>query len=304
MAGSTLVFEAPRSARSAGRASPIRRLLRSPSGAVGAVLLTILLAAGFGASFVTPYNPAAQNLSITVHPPSLTPVRGAVHLLGTDQLGRDILSRLLVGLRISLLVALTVVPLSTVLGLTVGMVTGYRGGWLDVALMRLVDAQLSIPTLLLAIAVVAVLGTGLLQIVAVLVIAGWPGYARVMRAEVLALREREFAAAARAVGASDARILAQHVLPNVLPTVLVLGTLHLPVVIIFEAALSFLGLGIQPPTPSLGQMIGQSQDLVWQAWWMPTIPGVAITLVVLAFNLLGDRIRDVLDPRLRGLGPV
>jgi peptide/nickel transport system permease protein len=304
MAGSTLVFEAPRSRRSAGRASPLGRLLRSPSGAAGAGLLAIVLVAGFGLSFVTPYGPAEQNLSIPVHPPSLAPARGGVHLLGTDQLGRDVFSRLLVGLRISLLVALAVVPLSTALGLAVGMVTGYRGGWVDVALMRLVDAQLSIPTLLLAVAVVAVLGTGLLQIVAVLVIAGWPGYARVVRAEALALREREFAAAARAVGASDARILAQHVLPNVLPTVLVLGTLHLPVVIIFEAALSFLGLGIQPPTPSLGQMIGQAQDLVWQAWWMPTIPGVAITLVVLAFNLLGDRMRDVLDPRLRGLGPV
>jgi len=231
-------------------------------------------------------------------------VGGGVHLLGTDQLGRDIFSRLLVGLRISLVVALTVVPLSTALGLVVGMLTGYHGGWLDVALMRLTDAQLSIPTFLLAVAVVAVLGTGLPQIVTVLVIAGWPGYARVVRAEVLALREREFAAAARAVGASDTRILTRHVLPNVVPTVLVLGTLHLPIVIVFEAALSFLGLGIQPPTPSLGQMIGQAQDLVWQAWWMPTIPGVAITLVVLAFNLLGDRMRDVLDPRLRGLGPV
>jgi peptide/nickel transport system permease protein len=219
-------------------------------------------------------------------------------------LGRDVFSRLLVGLRISLLVAVAVVPLSTLLGLAVGMVTGYRGGWLDVALMRLVDAQLSIPTLLLTVAVVCVLGSGLLQIVVVLVIAGWPQYARVVRAEVLSLREREFAAAARAVGASDVRILAQHVLPNLVPTVLVLATLHLPVVIIAEAALSFLGLGIQPPTPSLGQMLGYSQEMIWRAWWMPTIPGVAITLVVLAFNLTGDRMRDVLDPRLRGLGPV
>ena len=304
MAGSTLAFEAPRRASRAGRESPVRRLLRSPSGAVGAALLALLLAAGFVGSFVTPYDPAAQNLGLTVHPPSLTPVRGGVHLLGTDQLGRDVFSRLLVGLRISLLVALAVVPLSTLAGLIVAMVTGYRGGWLDVALMRLVDAQLSIPTLLLTVAVVAVLGTGLLQIVAVLVVAGWPGYARVVRSEVLSLREREFVAAARAVGASDVRILAQHMLPNVLPTVLVLATLHLPVVIVLEAALSYLGLGIQPPTPSLGQMLGYSQELVWQAWWMPTIPGVAITLVVLAFNLLGDRMRDVLDPRLRGLGPV
>ncbi len=304
MAGSTLAFAAPRSARSDERASTVRRLLRSPSGAVGAALLAVLLVAGFGASFVTPYDPAAENLAIPVHPPSLAPVADGVHVLGTDQLGRDVLSRLLVGLRISLVVALAVVPLSTALGLAIGMVTGYRGGWVDVALMRLVDAQLSIPTLLLAVAVVAVLGFGLSQIIAVLVIAGWPGYARVVRAEALALREREYAAAARAVGASDVRILARHVLPNVFPTVLVLGTLHLPVVIVFEAALSFLGLGIQPPTPSLGQMIQQAQDFVYQAWWMPTIPGVVITLVVLAFNLLGDRIRDVLDPRLRGLGPV
>ncbi len=304
MAGSTLVFEAPRRGRSAARASPVRRLLRSPSGTVGVALLAIIFAAGFGGAFVTPYDPAAQNLSITVHPPSLTATANGVHLLGTDQLGRDILSRLLVGLRISLLMALTVVPLSMMLGVTGGMVSGYRGGWFDVALMRLVDAQLSIPTLLLAVAVVAVLGTGLFQIMAVLVIAGWPGYARVVRAEVLALRQREFVAAAHALGAADTRILGRHVLPNLAPTMLVLGTLHLPVVIIFEAALSFLGLGIQPPTPSLGQMIASAQSLLWQAWWMPVIPGVAITLVVLAFNLLGDRMRDVLDPRLRGLGRV
>lgn len=301
MAGWTPVFARPRIERR-GLPPLARRLLRSPSGAVGTVLLAMLTVSAFGASWVTPYGPAAQDLSVTVHPPSLTPVRGKLHLLGTDQLGRDILSRLLVGLRISLLVALAVVPLSMLLGLAVGLVTGYRGGWLDVALMRLVDAQLAIPTLLLMVAAVAVLGSGLVQIVMVLVIAGWPTYARVVRAEVLALREREFVAAARAVGASDVRIVGRHVLPNVMPTVLVLAMLQLPVVIIWEAALSFLGLGIQPPTPSLGQMLGHSQEVVWRAWWMPTIPGVAITLVVLAFNLMGDRLRDVLDPRLRGLG--
>src|SRR5262249_11510157 len=214
-----------------------RRILRSPSGALGTVLLAVLLAAAFGASWMTPYDPAAQDLRATVQPPSLSPVRGSLHVLGTDQLGRDVFSRLLVGLRISLLVALAVVPLSTLAGLTVAMVTGYRGGWLGVALMRLVDAPLSLPTLPLTLAAGAGLGWGLLQIVAVLVIAGWPSYARVVRAEVLTLREREFVAAARAVGASDVRILAQHVLPNVLPTVLVLATLHLPVVIVLEAAL-------------------------------------------------------------------
>jgi peptide/nickel transport system permease protein len=277
-------------------------VLGSPSGAVGALLLAALVVAAFGLSWVTPYDPAAQDLGATVRRPSVTAVGGQVHLLGTDQLGRDILSRLLVGLRISLLVALVVVPLSTLLGLAAGMATGYRGGWLDLALMRVVDAQLAIPTLLLMVAVVAVLGSGLLQIVAVLALTGWPTYARVVRAEVMALRERDFVAAARVVGASDARILVRHVLRNILPTTLVLATLQLPVVIVLEAALSFLGLGIQPPTPSLGQMLGHSQEMVWRAWWMPTIPGVAITIVVLAFNLVGDRLRDVLDPRLRGLG--
>ena len=303
MASSTLVSARPRTERRGLPLLPLR-VLRSLSGAVGAALLAVLTAASLGAPWVTPYDPAAQDLSVTARPPSLTPIRGHVHLLGTDQLGRDILSRLLVGLRISLLVALMVVPFSLLLGLVTGMVTGYRGGWFDLALMRLVDAQLAIPTLLLMVAVVAVLGSGLPQIVMVLVIAGWPTYARVVRAEVLALRDREFVAAAQALGASDARILARHVLRNVLPTVLVLATLQLPVVIILEASLSFLGLGIQPPTPSLGQMLGHSQEMVWRAWWMPTIPGVAITLLVLAFNLMGDRLRDVLDPRLRGLGQV
>lgn len=303
MGSSTLAYAPPRTERK-GPSFRALRLLRSLSGVVGTVLLTVLAAAAVGAPWVTPYDPAAQDLSATARPPSLTPVRGQIHLLGTDQLGRDILSRLLIGLRISLAVALMVVPLSMLLGLVTGMVTGYRGGWLDLALMRVVDAQLAIPTLLLMVAVVAVAGTGLPQIVMVLVIAGWPTYARVVRAEVLALRDREFVAAARAVGASDARVLARHLFRNLLPTVMVLATLQLPVVIVLEASLSFLGLGIQPPTPSLGQMLGHSQEMVWRAWWMPTIPGVAITLLVLAFNLMGDRLRDVLDPRLRGLGHV
>jgi peptide/nickel transport system permease protein len=303
MGGSTLGYVSRLPERRAAR-SFTRRVLRNPAGAVGTVLLALLVVAAFGASWVTPYDPVAQDLAVTVRPPSLAPVAGKVHLLGTDQLGRDILSRLLVGLRISLLVGFAVVPLAMLLGLAAGMVSWYRSGWIDAALMRLVDAQLSIPTLLLMVAVVAALGSGLVQIVTVLIIAGWPTYTRVGRAEVLGLRERDFVTAARAVGASDVRILTRHVLPNMVPTLLVLATLHLPVVIILEAALSFLGLGIQPPTPSLGQMLGYSQELVWRAWWMPTIPGVAITLVVLALNLMGDRLRDVLDPRLRGLGPV
>jgi peptide/nickel transport system permease protein len=302
MDGSILVSgQAPRVRR--GFSFVLRRLVRSPSGAIGSVLLLLLLLAGFGASWVTPYAPSRGDLRVTVSPPALSPVRGQVHLLGTDQLGRDILSRLLVGLRISLLVAFGVVPISMLLGLTGGLVSGYFGGRLDLLLMRAVDAQLAIPTLLLLIAIVAVLGTGLVQIVLVLAVAGWLTYARVLRAEVLSLREREFVAAAQAVGANDLRIIWRHILPNVLPTTIVLATLQLPTVIIWEAALSFLGLGIQPPTPSLGQMLGHSQEVVWRAWWMPAIPGTTISIVALAFNLLGDRMRDVLDPRLRGIGP-
>jgi len=149
---------------------------------------------------------------------------------------------------------------------------------------------------------VAVLGAGLAQIVVVLAVASWPTYARVLRAEALSLKEREFVVAARATGLGDGRILRRHILPNVLPTVIVLATLQLPTVILWEAALSFLGLGIQPPTPSLGQMLGHSQEVVWRAWWMPAIPGTTISLVTLGFNVLGDRARDVLDSRLRGIG--
>lgn len=266
------------------------------------MLVIVLALAAFGASWMPPYNPAAQDLGSTLRPPSLSPVRGQVHLLGTDQLGRDVFSRLLVGLRISLLLAFAVVPISMLLGMTVGVVTGYYRGQLDLVLMRAVDAQLAIPTLLLMVAVVAVLGSGILQIFLILVIAGWPTYTLVLRAEVLALRGQEFLTAATAVGTGDRRILLRHVLPNVMPAAIVLATLQLPTVIIWEASLSFLGLGIQPPTPSLGAMLGHSQEVVWQAWWMPAIPGVAISLVVLGFNLIGDRMRDILDPRLRGLG--
>jgi peptide/nickel transport system permease protein len=299
MSGSTLV-SAPGSLERRGP-SFLLRLIRSPSGAVGGLLLSVVIIAAFGFSWLTPYNPSAQDLRATIRPPALHPVQGKLHLLGTDQLGRDILSRLLVGLRISLLVAFSVVPTSVMLGLAVGLTSGYFGASLDLVLMRIVDAQLAIPTLLLLIAAVAAVGSGLLQIIMVLALAGWPINARILRSEVLALRQREFVTAASAVGARDLSILLRHVLPNVFPTVVVLATLELPTVIIFEAALSFLGLGIQPPTPSLGQMLGYSQEVVWQAWWMPTIPGLVISLVVLAFNLIGDRIRDVVDPRLRGM---
>jgi peptide/nickel transport system permease protein len=279
----------------------LRRVAKGPTGTTGSLLLIFVVVAAFGLSWVTPYDPAAQNLPARLHVPSLHPVQGQVHLLGTDQLGRDTLSRLLIGARVSLLVALSVVPLALALGLAVGLTGGYFGKKLDLMLMRVADTQLAIPTLLLLIAVVAVFGSGLVQIILVLALAAWPTNARVLRAEVLTLREHEFVTAAFSIGANDVRIILRHLLPNLLPTIIVLATLELPSVIVWEASLSFLGLGIQAPLLSLGQMLGYAQEAVWVAWWMPTIPGLAITLVVLAFNLIGDRVRDVVDPRLRGV---
>ena len=300
MAGLTLAFAPARRTRSRGRGF-LRRLAGDPAGRIVCALLILLFAAGFGASWIVPYNTSAEDLVAALHTPSLSAANGHVHPLGTDKLGRDVLSRVLVGLRVSLSVAFAVVPLSTALGVGMGLLSGYAGGRTDLALMRVVDAQMAIPALLLMIAVIAALGPGLAQIVAVLAVAGWPVYARVIRSEVLALRRREFVAAATAVGVPSARIMVRHVAPNVLPTTIVLATLQLPIVIVSEAALSFLGLGIQPPTPSLGQMLAEAQDVIWQAWWLPVIPGAMISIVVLVFNLLGDRVRDILDPRLRGI---
>jgi len=300
MAGLTLAFGPARATRKRGRGF-LRRLTGNTSGWVTCALLVVLFVAGFGASWIVPYNPSAQDLVVALHTPSLNPANGHVHLLGTDKLGRDVLSRVLVGLRVSLSVAFAVVPLSAAVGVAMGVLSGYMGGHADLALMRVVDAQMAIPALLLMIAVIAALGPGLVQIVGVLAIAGWPIYARVIRSEVIGLRQREFVAAATAVGVPNRRIMIRHVAPNVLPTVIVLATLQLPIVIVSEAALSFLGLGIQPPTPSLGQMLAEAQDVIWQAWWLPVIPGAMISIVVLVFNLLGDRVRDILDPRLRGI---
>src|SRR5262245_5376454 len=239
MAGSTLDCE-PMSHERRRTSGFVTRLVTNPSGAIGAILLAVLLV-GFIASWFTPFDPTAQDLLVTVKPPSLTATKGRVHLLGTDQLGRDLLSRLLVGLRISLVVAFVAVPISISVGVLGGLASGYFGGRTDMILMRVVDAQLAIPTLLLLIAVVAVLGSGLTQIILVLAFAGWTTYARVMRVEALSLRERDFVVAARAAGANDTRILGRHVLPNVIPAVVVLATLQLPSVIIWEAGLSFLG---------------------------------------------------------------
>jgi peptide/nickel transport system permease protein len=218
--------------------------------------------------------------------------------LGTDNVGRDVWSRIKHGSRISLVVGVSAVGVSLLIGVTLGLFSGFLGGRVEAIIMALVDLMLAFPQLILAFAMVAVLGPGIGNIILVLGLTGWERYARVVRAEVLALREREFVQAARALGVPTAMIIARHVLPNTFSSVIVMGTLQIAQTILAEAALSFLGLGTGLTYPSWGQMIALGRDYINVAWWMSTFPGLAILLTVLAINLVGDRVRDVLDPRV------
>jgi peptide/nickel transport system permease protein len=223
------------------------------------------------------------------------------HLLGTDHLGRDLLSRLLVGARISLLVGMVSTAISVVLGVALGLFAGYRRGAVDDVIMRIGDAQLSIPFLVLAISVVAVLGAGVMNVILILGVAGWIQFARIVRAETLALSAREFVEAARAVGARDARILFRHMLPNVSASIIVMASFQFAQMIVVESSLSFLGLGVRPPTASWGTMINDGRNYIQVAWWLTTIPGFMIMLVVLGANTFGDWLRDRLEPHMRNL---
>jgi peptide/nickel transport system permease protein len=255
----------------------------------GAIVLIAVLAALFGPA-LAPFDPADQDLALRLEGPT------GLHWFGLDELGRDILARVLSGARISLMVGLVVVSISSTVGVTLGSIAGYFGGRIDEAISRVIDILLAFPSLLLAIAIVAVLGPSLRNVIFALALIGWVGYARLVRGQVLRTRELEFVQAARALGAATPRILARHVIPTTLPAVTVQATLGMGGAILSEAALSFLGLGVQPPTPSWGTMLSYGRAHLLDAPHLTIFPGLAIAVLVLGFNFLGDGLRDALDP--------
>ncbi len=277
-----------------------RQVRRNPTMVVGAVLLLALVLASVLAPWLAPADPLKTGFSTRLRPPAILGFESAF-LLGSDNLGRDILSRLLYGGQKSLWIAAQAVVVSAVVGVALGLVSGYFGAWVDDVIQRVVDVQLAFPVIMLAIAVIAAVGTSEGALVGVLALAGWVIYARTVRASVLSIRHQEYVQAAQALGAGDARIILRHVLPNTTAPIIVVATVQLATMILLESGLSFLGLGIQPPAPSWGTMLAEGRDYLSNAWWLATIPGVAIALAVLGANMLGDGLRDLLDPNLRGL---
>jgi peptide/nickel transport system permease protein len=277
-----------------------RSLRATPMALTGALIVAGVVAVAMLAPVVTPADPNDQSLRARVQEPGWTDEAGSRYLLGTDPLGRDLLSRLIYGARTSLLVAGASVLIAGCVGVLLGLVAGYYGGWLDDAIGRLMDVQLAVPYMLLAIVVVMVVGAGLWTTVGVLAVGGWAVFARLARAEALALRSRDYVTAARSMGQHDARILLRQILPNALNPVIVIATVEVANMMLFEAGLSFLGLGVRPPAISWGSMLSDGRDYLTSAWWVATFPGLAITVTVFGINQLGDWLRDVLDPRTRG----
>jgi peptide/nickel transport system permease protein len=273
----------------------------SPAAVGGFVVLALVCVTAVAAPWLAPHDPMGQVLERRLLPPAWTAGGDWAFPLGADHLGRDILSRLIFGSRISLLVGVTAVAISGLLGVTLGLLAGYYGGRFDTLLMRMVDVQLAFPFILLAITVVAVLGAGLRNVIIVLGVAGWTVYARVVRGQVLSLREMEFVVAARAIGVPNHVIIPRHLLPNVMTPVVIMATFAVATNIITEASLSFLGLGVEPRIPTWGSMLSDGRAYIGRAWWLTTFPGLAILVTVLSINLLGDWLRDRLDPRLRNL---
>jgi peptide/nickel transport system permease protein len=275
-----------------------RRLARRRTALFGLVVVVLVASTALSAPWLSPFDPVEQDIGNRLKPPGWRDAAGVLHPLGTDHLGRDLLARVIHGAQPALMVGFAAVLLSGLLGMVTGLLSGYFGGRTDDILMRLGDIQLAFPFILLAIAVIGVLGPSLPVIIVVIGVSSWVIYARVVRGAVLSLREREFVQAAHALGLRDWRILVRHILPNAFTPWLVVATLDMARVIVIESALSFLGLGVQPPTPTWGGMLADGRVYITTAWWLATFPGLAILTTVLGINLFGDGLRDTLDPRL------
>lgn len=271
-----------------------RHLYDNPLSLAGLALVLILVLTGIFGKSLMPYDPTA------IAPVDRLMAPSAKHLLGTDEVGRDVLSRIIAGARISLVIGISIVFISAFIGMTIGLISGYFGGVVDQILMRITDIFISLPTLILAIAINAALGPSLPNAVMAMVIVWWPIYARLIRSEVLAVKERDYIKAIRVVGASHLRTLSFHVLPNSVDAIIVRASIDFGNAIMFCAALSFIGLGAQPPTPEWGAMITAGKDHLRDAWWLVTFSGMAIFLTVMGFNLLGDGLRDFMDPKVKG----
>jgi peptide/nickel transport system permease protein len=274
-------------------------LLKSKTGTIGFVIVLAVVLTAIFAPLLAPYDPAKTNASMRLLPPMWVDKGMNEFPLGTDNLGRDILSRIIYGSQISLIVGISSVIISGVIGVILGLLAGYYGRWTDTVIMRVVDSLLAIPTILFMLVVLAIIGPGLGTLIFVIGITHWVTYARIVRGEVLSVKERDFVRAAKAVGAKNSRIIITHILPNVTSSFIVISTLSVATNIILEASLSFLGLGIQPPDVSWGGMLSDGRQYLATSWWVATFPGIAITITVLAIIFLGDWLRDVLDPRMK-----
>lgn len=271
----------------------LRRFLRKKAAVVAAAYILLLLFTAIFADTISPHDPLKVYAAHSLEEPSRT------FLLGTDNLGRDVMSRIIHGTRVSLRVGLMAVSIAAVIGSTMGMLSGYLGGWVDQLIMRVVDVMLAIPGVLLALIIIATLGPSMNNLIVAVGISSVPTYARLVRGTVLSAREREYVEAARALGSGRVRIMLQHILPNIFSPILVLASLGVGVAILSTAGLSFIGLGVRPPTPEWGGMLADARTYLRDAWWMFTFPGLAISSTVLSANLVGDALRDVLDPRLK-----
>jgi peptide/nickel transport system permease protein len=273
-------------------------LARNKAGMLGLAIVLAIASVAVAADLLAPLDPLRRNLSLKLLPPAWLEGGDTRYLLGTDSQGRDLLSRIIYGARTSLTVGVAAVALSSLIGLTLGLVAGMTGGRVDALIMRLIDAMLAIPTMLFMLVVALVAGTGLVSLVVVIAATSWVGCARIVRADVLSVKEQDFVAAARAMGARPLGLVLRHIVPNILSSFVVVSTLNIGTVILAESALSFLGFGIQPPDISWGQMLSEGRQYLATSWWVATFPGLAITLTVLGVILLGDWLRDHLDPRL------